>query len=274
MRLRSVVAIPPGGAGLEAALGSQADGVLFTLAEAGYLSNTLRDEARAGIAAAAAAGKAALVVVNHPRTRLLRDDLEAVVANGLRGVLLPHAVEPQDARDLAVALREFELQREIEPGTVAAFPVIDTARGLLRAPEIAHAAPRVGGLVFDGPAYAADISARAEESGPRLAYARGAVVAAARAYEGLPIVRGAELDLLQLAHAGFAGAILASARPVASANSVFAPTTAEAEAARAQAAAYDAARAEGAWVARTGSTVVDAHTARKARRELEQASQD
>jgi citrate lyase beta subunit len=270
VRLRSVVAVEAG-AGLDEALATPADAILVTVAEASRPLAELRAAAKAALARVREAGKAGLVTVNHPRTQLLRDDLEALVSADLAGVLLPHTVEPQDVRDLAVLLREIEYGRGLEPGCVAAFPVLDTARGLLRAPEIAHAAPRVGGLVFDTQAFATDTGARTEEAGPRLAHARGVVVAAARAREGLPIVRGGELELLQLAHTGFAGAILTGTRAVAAANMVFTPTAAEVDLARAQVAAYAAAKAAGQSVGRVGEGVVDAHTERKARQTLEQA---
>jgi citrate lyase subunit beta/citryl-CoA lyase len=212
-----------------------------------------------------------MVFVNHPRTRLLRDDLEAVVVPGLLGVFLPHAVDPQDVRDLAVGLREFEYARGIEPGTVAAFPVIDTARGLVRVRDIAQAAPRVAGLLFDGAAYATDTGARDEELGPRFAMARGEVIAVARAHEGLPLVRASALEATQLGHYGFAGLVLPGVEGAVAANGAFSPTAAEIEQARARIDAYAATKTEGGWVARLGTEVVDAHTVRNAHRLLRQA---
>lgn len=269
MPLRSAILIPAHGAGLDEALVSAADAVAFTLADASVPLQDLRRLAVEGLGRVAEAGKAGFVIVNHPRTQLLREDTEAVVGPNLKGVLLPHTVDPQDVRDLAVVLREFELQRGIEPGDVAAFPIIDTARGLLRAAEIAHAAPRVGGLVFDSPAYARDIGARQEENGPRLSYARGAVVAAARAFEKRPLIVAEPLQLLHFAQYGFAGALLSDGRAVGQANAAFTLVAAALDLAGQQVHAYDAARAEGAWVARLGTQVVDAHTARKARQTLE-----
>ena len=265
MRLRSIVRIAASGAGLDDALSSPADAILLTVADATRPAQELRAEAHAAIGRISEAGKVALVAVNHPRTRMLRDDIEGLLQPGLSGVLLMHAVEPQDVRDLAALLREFEIAREVEPGTVAAFPVIDTARGLLRAPEIAAAAPRVGGLVFASSAYARDIGAREEESGPRLAYARGAVVAAARAVDGLPLAEAGPLQLRDMAQYGFAGAIVSDAAAAALANPAFTPPAHVLERAAAATSAYNAARAEGAWVARIGSEVVDASTARRAR---------
>ncbi|MCZ7576943.1 MAG: aldolase/citrate lyase family protein [Dehalococcoidia bacterium] len=141
MRLRSIVSIGVSGAGLDDALGSQADAVLMTLADASRPISDLRQEVTAGLGRTAPHEKAALVVVNHPRTRLLREDLAAILSPLVKGVLLPNAVEAQDVRDIAVLLREFELQRGIEPGDTAVFPIIDTARGLMKAAEIASAAP-------------------------------------------------------------------------------------------------------------------------------------
>jgi citrate lyase subunit beta/citryl-CoA lyase len=111
--------------------------------------------------------------------------------------------------------------------------------------------------------------ARSEAKGPRLAYARGAVVAAARAFDALPIVAAEPVDLLDLAHYGFAGAVLPDERAVATANAAFAATEAELDRARALASAYDAARGEGGWVARVGADLADVHAARKARQLLD-----
>jgi len=269
MRIRSTVLIPAGGEGLDAALESEADAIAMTLNDARRPVGALRLAAASALPRIMAAGKLAIAVVNHPRTELLRDDLAALVSADLSAVFLPHASEPQDIRDLAVLLREFEYTRGIEPGNVAAFPIIDSAVGLLRAVEIAGAAPRIGGLVFDAAGYAEDIHARHEEHGPRFAYARGMVIAAARAHEGLPLTTVSGLDLLSQAHYGFAGAILPDGRAAGTANNVFAPMPTAVERMRAETEAYDAARSNGTGVARFGTRVVDAHRARSARKRLD-----
>ncbi len=269
MAMRSIVRVGTAGEGLSEATNSEADAILLTLATDARPIGALRNTAIEALQRIMEAGKQGMAVVNHPRTQLLRDDLDAIVSPNLKAVLLAHAIEPQDVRDAAVLLREFELARGIEPGDVALFPVIDTARGLLRAAEIAQAAPRVNGLVFDASAYARDIGARAEETGPRLAYARGKIVAVARAFDQHPIIVAEPIDLLQLAQYGFAGVVLANSKAVAAANAAFTPGQVSIDRAKAHAAAYDGARGEGAWVARSGDEVVDVHSARKARQVLE-----
>lgn len=266
MRLRSIVDIGSGGLDrAQDALGSPADAILLSLADARVPIAEARREVTGVLAAAGQAEKAALVVVNHPKTRMLRDDLDAVLSPLVRGVLFPHAVEPQDVRDMAVALREFELRRGIEPGETLVFPVIDTARGLLHAEAIAMAAPRVGGLVLHADRLARDLGARAEQRGERLAYARGKVVTVCRALGQSPLATSDGLELTYLAQCGFAGAVLPDVRFVVTANAAFAPGKLAKDRANAAVEAYEAARAEGAWVARFGDEVVDAEAARKLR---------
>ena len=267
MRLRSVLRAVPGD-DLTAALESDADAVLLSLTDETEPTPDLRRRVANAVQQVAAADKTPMVVVNHPRTQLARDDLDAIVSPQLRAVLLPHCTEPQDVRDIAVLLREFEYTRDIEPGDTALFPVIDTARGLLRATESIDAAPRTAGLVFASDAFARDVGARTEEKGARLAYARGVVVTAAAAYDTIALIEGSALELREKANYGFAGALLEDTQLVPIANDVFTPTPTAVKRARADLEAYEA-RPEGAWVARRAGTVVDAHRARQARQALE-----
>lgn len=269
MRLRSIISIPASGAGVEAALESQADAILLTLADDSAPMEELRSAASAAAQKASAAGKLVLLMVNHPRTQLLRADIETVLTSAVSGLLLPHAVEPQDVRDTAVLLREFELKGGIEPGATVLFPIIDTARGLLRASDIAAAAPRVGGIVFHSAHYAHDVGARDEQKGDRLAYARGQVIAVARALGGQPLVVSDGLELIYLSQYGFAGAILPDPRMVPAANAAFTPHDAIKEQAQQALERFERARSEGAWVARHGGRVVDSASAKRARRIVE-----
>ncbi len=280
MRLRSVLAVPAGAPVGREHLESAADAILLTVADARVPVGRLRHLALEALPAVAGAGKLALVRVNHPRTGLLRDDLDALTGPHLDAVLVNHTVEPQDLRDTAVLLREFELGRGVEPGRVRVFPVIDTARALLRAPEILQAIARCAGLVFDPAGYAWDVGAREEELGPRLAYARGQAVAAARAFGLLPLVAASPFQLRFLAQSGFAGAtlgpfglgdtaILADPKIVPVANEVFATNRFARRRAEAELEAYEAARAEGASVARHGERVIDTEAARRLRQRLE-----
>lgn len=264
MRLRSILRVPAGVSPGEAVLASPADAVLVSVADADVPLEIAREAARQAIGAIAGAGKVALALVNHPRTQLLRDDLAALAGPQLAGIFLNQSSNPQDVRDAAVILRELELKNGMEPGHTAVFPVIATARGILRAADIVEAAPRVAGLLLDAEAYARDVGGRAEEHGPRLAFARGSAVAAARAFDRLPLVTSSGLELRFLAQHGFAGALFDEDRYAMTANQVFTPGPGARRRAERLRDAYEAARSEGAWVGRAGSEVADAHSARKA----------
>ncbi|MGE3073414.1 MAG: aldolase/citrate lyase family protein [Dehalococcoidia bacterium] len=269
MRLRSILSIPAGGAGLTEALETQADGVLLTLADDILPVADLRAAAIEATRKATDAGKTVLIAVNHPRTRMLRDDIEAVLTPQVKALVLHHATEPQDVRDTAVLLREFELKRDIEPGDTEIFPVIDTARGLVRSGDIAAAAPRVGGLVFHSRNYAHDVGARDEQRGDRLSYARGQVVAVSRAIGGQPLVVADGLESQYLSQYGFAGVILRQTRNVPAANAAFTPYDEIRNQHQQALERFEQARIAGAVVARHGDRLVDSAAARRARRMVE-----
>jgi citrate lyase beta subunit len=77
----------------------------------------------------------------------------------------------------------------------------------------------------------------------------------------------------QLAHYGFAGAVLDSPAGAVTANLAFTPTEWEIRHARDQVLAYSAARGEGGWAARLGTEVVEADTVRRSRQLLAQAGE-
>lgn len=253
---------------LDAVLAAGVDGAVIDLADASVEPSNARAFAKATITRLREHNLAAIVRVNHRRTGLLREDLEAVVGEGVEAVILPHCTETQDVRRLAVLLRELELPREIEPGSVSVFPTVDTPRGLLRAADLTAAAPRVAGLLFDSAAYALSVGARAEEWGPRLAYARGACVAAARAAGGLPLIDADGGSSRRLAYYGFAGILLSDPSQAAAARAGFVPSAAERERASEIVEAYESAKAAGASAGRSGRLVVDSGTARMARERL------
>ncbi len=266
--LRSILQVPQGNVPSEEDLASHADAVLLSLAHDGPPASDLRKAAAESLDRIRQSRKRALVRVNNPRTGLLRDDLEAIVGPALDAVLVNATSDPQELRDAAVHLRELELHRDLEPGHVLLFAVVDSARGVLRAPEFMTAVARAAGLVFDSAGYAWDIGARDEELGPRLSYARGAVVAAARAHGGLPLIVASPFQLRFHAQSGFAGAIVAERRAMMVANEVFQPNQFARRRLEEALARFDAARAEGATVARYGERVIDGPTARRLRQRL------
>ena len=104
-----------------------------------------------------------LVRVNDPRTEPGRLDLEALAPTPPDGLMVPKVDGPEV---LASLLESFHI--------LALFPLIETAKGLQRVEELAHASLPLGGLIFGGMDMAVELGARFEWE--PLLYARARIV--------------------------------------------------------------------------------------------------
>lgn len=152
-----------------------------------------RQLARRSIATLRDAGKTAVVRVNGIETNATRDDVLAVIADGLTAVVLPKVQHPQDLRDLDVLLREAEVANGVRPGDVAVVPIIESARAVLRCEAIVTAIDRVAGIAIGGEDYTRDIGVERDADGLALMHIRGAVVQLAAAY-GLTAIDAPYID--------------------------------------------------------------------------------
>jgi citrate lyase subunit beta / citryl-CoA lyase len=110
------------------------------------------------------------VRVNSPTEPEGRADVEALAGMPLDGLRVPRCEDPDVVHAVAEQTRH------------ALMLLLETARGLLRASELATAHPQVRGLGLGEADLAADLMVRSDSG---LEWARGAVVAACRA-AGLP----------------------------------------------------------------------------------------
>ena len=86
------------------------------------------------------------VRVRGPRTGLMFRDLAPVVGPGLTGVLVPKIDGRDDVIAADAVLTAAEVEVGLEPGTIALYPILETATALRNAYEIAVASPRVAYL--------------------------------------------------------------------------------------------------------------------------------
>ena len=119
------------------------------------------------------------VRINAVGTEWFETDLEAVVGPGLEGVCVPKVERPEDLVSVADRLE----------GDVRIVAAIESAAGLIRAPEIAAAHPRVIAIMFGAEDYALDIGlgTRRVAEASDLLYVRSALVNAAAAARVLSI---------------------------------------------------------------------------------------
>ena len=198
-------------------------------------------------------GKRELFIrVNGMNTPWGYEDLAAAAKSGADAVLLPKV-------DSAEAVRQAEavLDAVGAPKELAIWCMMETARGMLHAEEIAESSPRLGGLVMGTSDLAKELHCAHTAMRLPMVTSLGLCMLAARA-ANLAILDGVYLNLaddegfkascLQGAEFGFDGKTLIHPKTIAATNEVFAPSAEEVEQGRKIIAAFEAATKEGKGV--------------------------
>jgi citrate lyase subunit beta/citryl-CoA lyase len=224
------------------ALASAADAVVIDLEDA--VPVAAKDEARQSTVALLQErppdSPPIWVRVNPPTEPVGRADVEALAGMPVDGLRVPRCEDPGAVRAVA------------EQTGFALMLLLETARGLLRASELAGADTRVRGLGLGEADLAADLMVRSDSG---LDWARGAVVAAARA-AGLPSpvqsvwTHVADLDGLRAScqdglASGFFGRSVVHPSQIEVVHEVYTPSAREVADARAVLATGAEARARG-----------------------------
>ncbi len=207
------------------------------------------------------------VRVNPESDLRLDADVAAAVRAGASGVVLPKASSADDVRRVPA-----------QAGAILA--QVETARGVLRALELAEADPRVMGLGFGGEDLSADLGvARTRDIG-EFATAR-ALVALAAAAAGVSAIDTPWFDLADPDGAGrearaarglgFSGKFVIHPSHVAAVNAAFTPDEKETEGARRIIEAFDVALASGSGIAKLDGRMIDLPVVVSARRVLARA---
>jgi citrate lyase subunit beta/citryl-CoA lyase len=253
----------------DSALASGADAVVFDLEDS--VDATRKAEARASITKflSQPVGGACLRVVrvNAVRSPWIDDDL-AVVARlaAVDAVVVPKAESAADMESVA---------RACAPRLV--IPLIETARGVLRAADIATAQAPIPALLFGAEDLTAQIGVPRTVTGEELVFARSQVVLAATAAGAdaidavfIHISRPDDLqtDAQRARALGFRGKMAIHPNQVATINEVFSPTDGEIRRARELVEAYEAATARGEGVIRLNDQMIDTPIVTRARRVL------
>ena len=222
----------------------------------------------------AAPGPLRTVRVNAVGTDWFRADLEAILVPGLEGVCVPKVEWPEQVVQVAERL----------PGEVGIVVAIESAAGLIRAPEIAAAHPQVIGLMFGAEDYALDLGLGTKREGEagELVFARSALVVAAAAARVLSIdgvfpdlddAEGLTADVLQARRLGFDGKSTFNPRQIGLINERFSPTADELAYAHRVASAFEEAVARGDASVAVGGQLVDRPIVLRAQRLLDLADE-
>lgn len=205
-------------------------------------------------------------------------DLAAVVVPGLDGVVVPKVARADELALFDEMLLERERAAKIPERSVRVIASIESAAGLIAAPEIARS-PRLVGLMFGCEDLAADLGLPLRREGPaaEMVYARSAVVVAAAAagilaFDGIwadfKDAAGHRSDALLGRRLGFAGRQCIHPDQVAVVNEVFSPTADEVERAKRVIEAFDDGVARGLGAVALDGEMLDAPIVARARRVL------
>ncbi len=216
-----------------------ADAVILDLEDA--VANAEKSATRATVADALARPRPCLgyVRVNALETPFAFEDFMAVVGASLDGIVLPKA---ESAADLLAAdwlLANLERRHGLDAGAVDLIPIIETAKGLAAAREMATAGTRVRRFAFGAGDYTRDLGLTWTFGEAELLPARSEVVLASRLGGIEPPIDTVFIHIREAEHfrasaesalgLGFQGKMCIHPNQVADTNAAFSPDTAEVE---------------------------------------------
>ena len=198
------------------------------------------------------------VRINGIDTEFWKKDLEAIVPmKRLDGIRAPKVDSAETVKILDEEISRLEDKYGVPQGKLKLFCLLETAKGILNAYEIATASPRIAAIIPGGEDLRADLKTERSMDGTELEWARRFVVFAGRAagFDPLDTVfsrvtddEGLRKETQFIKQLGFAGKSIIHPNQIRIIHDVFNPT--EAEIAKAQkilAAAKEAAeRGQGA----------------------------
>ncbi len=239
-----------------------------------------RDVARSHLSGLKAAGRPTLVRVNGADTGLYIDDVKAVLADGLDGIVVPKVQDPKVLWDADPLLAQFEAEAGIPNGTIRLLALIETAQGMMRCEEImANAPERLERVVLGSGDYRAELGLGVSAGESELAYPRGRlVVASIAAGLGAPVDgpfinieddAGLQVSCTISKSFGFEGRVVVYPGQVNTVNRVFGNyTPEELQHFRRIVEAFEAAEASGSAAIRVDGVFVDYPIYRQAKEVL------
>ncbi|MCO6528133.1 MAG: citrate lyase subunit beta [Lactobacillus sp.] len=259
-----------------------ADSIMLDLEDA--VSLTEKDAARMlvynAIKTVDFGGAEIVVRINGQDTPFYDEDVKAMVRAGVDVIRLPKTESAAMIQKLVKDMEVAEEEYGVEKGSIGVMAAIESAKGVLNAPEIATATPLMMGLAVSGEDYTADMHTRRYPDGRELEFARNMVLQAARAadvyafdtvFSNMNDPEGFYRETNYIYELGYDGKSLVNPRQIEMVNKVFNPTKDEIENAMAVQSAIREAKAKGSGVISMNGKMVDKPVVEKANRVIETA---
>ncbi|HJC04225.1 MAG TPA: citrate (pro-3S)-lyase subunit beta [Candidatus Ligilactobacillus avistercoris] len=277
---RTMMFVPGNNAGMVRDAGIYgADSIMFDLEDSVSLAE--KDAARILVYEALKTqdyGDAELVVrVNGIDTEFFKADVYAMVKAGVDVIRLPKVESGKMMTDLVATVEEAEKHFGRKVGSTQVMAAIESARGVMKALEIAESTDRMMGMALSAEDYTTDMKTHRYPDGAELEFARNMIIHAARAagiaafdtvFTNMNDIAGFKRETEHIHELGFDGKSLINPRQIDMVNKVYEPTRAEVEDALDVEAAIKEAHAKGSGVISMNGQMVDRPVVLRAQRVL------
>ena len=255
------------------------DGIILDLEDS--VAPDRKDEARILVRNALRAvdfyGAERMVRINQGERGL--NDLESVIPHNVHLILIPKCEDADALRTVDETIASIK-RREGQNDTVLLMPIIESAKGVERAYEIATASPNVVAMAIGLEDYTADLGVQRTKEGSESLYARNRIVVAARAagiqaidsvFSDVGDMDGLLSNVLSSKAMGFEGMGCIHPRQIAVIRKGFSPTPEEIDRAGKIVIAYRDALSRGLGVVALGSKMIDPPVVARAQKTIDLA---
>ena len=207
-------------------------------------------------------------------------DVEAMVRAGVDVIRLPKTDSAEDILEMERHIPQVERKCGRAEGSTRMMAAIESAQGVINAPEIAKSSPRLIGIALGAEDYVRDIRTERSPDGIELMFARCSILQAARAagiaafdtvYSNANNEEGFIHEAEHIKQLGFDGKSLINPRQIELLHNVFAPTRKEVGNARLIIEAAENASRQGLGVVSLNGKMIDAPIIERARWVLQRA---
>jgi citrate lyase subunit beta/citryl-CoA lyase len=217
--------------------------------------------------------KEIVVRVNALDSRLGIDDLEAIVRTRKAIIRLPKTESAQDVLDCEKEIARIEGEIGVEIGSTKMLAAIESAQGVLKAPEIAKSSKRLIGIAIGAEDYVTDLKTSRSPEGIELLFGRSMVLLAARAakidaidtvYSDINNEDGLRQEVRLIKQLGFDGKSVINPKQIAPVHEIFTPTEKEIKKSLAIVTAIEQAQQRGSGVIALNGKMIDKPVAERA----------
>ena len=177
------------------------------------------------------------VRINALDTEFTFGDVEAVVAKGVDGIVLPKVERPADLQMIDWMITSLERQRGLPEGGIDLMPIIETGKGVANVREICGAGGRMKRVSFGAGDYTRDMAIEWTMHEGELAHARAEIVLASRINDLQPPIDTVFIHINEHEHYknssvlarqyGYQGKLCIHPNQIAATNDAFTPTAEE-----------------------------------------------